>query len=252
MWLFSGRCNCTTRLEGKTVVITGANCARVIIACRDLNKAEEAVADIRRTVKTENGAGELAIVKLDLSSLASVRECAQHLLRTESKIHILINNAVRTLDMDDVAWEKRPYIKRTAYFESKLANVLFNTELSLQLKGKEVTTYAVHPGLVVTDSARYLPWLVRFTWEKVLCYFLKTPEQGCQTSVHCAVSEQLARQSGLYYSDCKIAGANRKIHDEDFRRKFWEKSAQLVGLGSWNPFTAKDTGELPPDTRKAS
>jgi short-subunit dehydrogenase len=33
------------------------------------------------------------VVKLDLASLASVRQCAQDLLRTERQIHILVNNA---------------------------------------------------------------------------------------------------------------------------------------------------------------
>jgi short-subunit dehydrogenase len=35
----------------------------------------------------------LVVVKLDLASLASVRQCAQDLLRTETQIHILVNNA---------------------------------------------------------------------------------------------------------------------------------------------------------------
>lgn len=37
--------------------------------------------------------GELAICRLDLCNLASVKECAKHLLATEPAIHLLINNA---------------------------------------------------------------------------------------------------------------------------------------------------------------
>lgn len=37
--------------------------------------------------------GEILVCKLDLSSLTSVRECAKHLIATESRIDILINNA---------------------------------------------------------------------------------------------------------------------------------------------------------------
>lgn len=37
--------------------------------------------------------GELAIYRLDLSSLKSVKECAKNLLMKESAIHILVNNA---------------------------------------------------------------------------------------------------------------------------------------------------------------
>jgi NAD(P)-dependent dehydrogenase (short-subunit alcohol dehydrogenase family) len=58
-----------------------------------LKKAEEAAADIRRDTKDMEGAGQLVVVKLDLASLASVRQCAQQLLRSEKHIHILVNNA---------------------------------------------------------------------------------------------------------------------------------------------------------------
>jgi NAD(P)-dependent dehydrogenase (short-subunit alcohol dehydrogenase family) len=67
--------------------------ARVIIACRDLKKAEQAADDIRREAREVEGAGHVVVVELDLSSLASVRQCAQHLLQTECTINILVNNA---------------------------------------------------------------------------------------------------------------------------------------------------------------
>jgi NAD(P)-dependent dehydrogenase (short-subunit alcohol dehydrogenase family) len=67
--------------------------ARVIIACRNLKKAEKAADDIRRDAKEVEGAGHVVVVSLDLASLASVRQCAQHLLRTEGAINILVNNA---------------------------------------------------------------------------------------------------------------------------------------------------------------
>ena len=36
---------------------------------------------------------DLVIVKLDLSSLESVRECANKIIETESRLDILVNNA---------------------------------------------------------------------------------------------------------------------------------------------------------------
>ena len=63
--------------------------ARVILACRDLAKAEAAAKEIRK----ETGNEEVAVYKLDLASLVSVRECAEKIKARESRLDILINNA---------------------------------------------------------------------------------------------------------------------------------------------------------------
>lgn len=68
------------------------------MACRDLKRAQDAADDIRRKTSGTEGAGEVLTVHLDLSSLDSVRECAQTLLRTEKYINILINNAGKSHD----------------------------------------------------------------------------------------------------------------------------------------------------------
>ncbi|PSN47909.1 hypothetical protein C0J52_03373 [Blattella germanica] len=100
-------------------------------------------------------------------------------------------NVAQGIYLDDLHWEKRPYNPFEAYSESKLANVLFSTELSRRLEGKGVTTYAVHPGVVATDAGRYADMSffpgARWLFENVLVYIIKTPEQGAQTTIHCAV-----------------------------------------------------------------
>jgi NAD(P)-dependent dehydrogenase (short-subunit alcohol dehydrogenase family) len=63
------------------------------MACRDLKRANDAADDIRRQTSGIEGVGEVLVVHLDLASFASVRECAQRLLRTEKHIHLLVNNA---------------------------------------------------------------------------------------------------------------------------------------------------------------
>ena len=63
------------------------------MACRDMGKAEEAAKSIRSTVEGVEGAGTVEVVSLNLGSFASVRQCAQELLKKEEKIHLLVNNA---------------------------------------------------------------------------------------------------------------------------------------------------------------
>ncbi|CAC5380971.1 unnamed protein product [Mytilus coruscus] len=95
--------NTTTRLDGKTVLITGANTgigketaidlakrgARVILACRDLDKAKTAADDIKNRTGNEN----IIIKRLDLASLKSIKIFAGDINANEKKLDILINNA---------------------------------------------------------------------------------------------------------------------------------------------------------------
>ncbi|XP_021940131.1 retinol dehydrogenase 14-like isoform X2 [Zootermopsis nevadensis] len=90
-------------MDGKTVIVTGANTgigketahdlarrgAKVILACRDLEKAKKACADI--VASTGNSLVE--VQHLDLSSLASVRKFANNIINTEPRLDVLINNA---------------------------------------------------------------------------------------------------------------------------------------------------------------
>ncbi|EFX79364.1 hypothetical protein DAPPUDRAFT_319680 [Daphnia pulex] len=101
--LTMGVCRSRNKLTGKTVIITGGNSgigketaielakrgARVILACRDLKKADDARDDIIR----QSGNNNVVVNQLDLASLASVRQFASEILENEPRLDILINNA---------------------------------------------------------------------------------------------------------------------------------------------------------------
>jgi len=98
-----GVCTSKARLDGKTVIITGANSgvgketaidlarrgARVILACRSVERGEKAAVEVRERSGNENA----VFRQLDLSSLASVRQFSAKVLEEEPRIDILINNA---------------------------------------------------------------------------------------------------------------------------------------------------------------
>ena len=60
--------------------------------------------------------------------------------------------AIGDIDLDDLQFERRSRA-RSAYNQSKLANVLFTYELARRLDGKGVTVNGVHPGVIRTTSA---------------------------------------------------------------------------------------------------
>ncbi|XP_044031515.1 retinol dehydrogenase 12, like isoform X1 [Siniperca chuatsi] len=91
------------RLDDKTVVITGANTgigkeaaidlakrgAKVIMACRDMERAQAALKEVIESSGNEN----VVCMKLDLADSKSIREFAEAINKGEPKLNILINNA---------------------------------------------------------------------------------------------------------------------------------------------------------------
>jgi retinol dehydrogenase 12 len=107
------------------------------------------------------------------------------------------------------------------YVVSKLCNVLFTKELARGRAGKGVTSYAVHPGVIASDLWRSVPALFR----PLVTMFMKSNEDGAKSSIHCAVSPDLADQDGLYYdADCREKRPSRLADDAALARDLWEKS----------------------------
>jgi NAD(P)-dependent dehydrogenase (short-subunit alcohol dehydrogenase family) len=89
--------------SGKIILITGANTgigyetalgfyeagAYVILACRDNEKAKEAIVKLHAT----GGRGELEAISLDLSDLGQVKHFADEVTKKFTALHVLINNA---------------------------------------------------------------------------------------------------------------------------------------------------------------
>jgi NAD(P)-dependent dehydrogenase (short-subunit alcohol dehydrogenase family) len=88
---------------GKTAIVTGANIglgletaralaaqgATVILACRNLEKANAAKVDIQQTMPN----AKLEVMHLDLADLASVRQFATLFISKFEHLHMLVNNA---------------------------------------------------------------------------------------------------------------------------------------------------------------
>jgi NAD(P)-dependent dehydrogenase (short-subunit alcohol dehydrogenase family) len=188
----------------RTVIVTGANSgigraaatafaaagARVILACRNVDKGNAAAATMADTVEVR---------ALDLAGLASIREFATSV---DEPIDILVNNAgvmaiphrrtadgfemqvgtnhlghfaltgllldrirdrvvtvsstvhwAGRIDLADLNWEHRRYRRWPAYAQSKLANLLFTHELAERLTaaGSPLKAHAAHPGYASTN-----------------------------------------------------------------------------------------------------
>ncbi|WP_435769884.1 oxidoreductase [Nocardioides sp. SYSU DS0651] len=182
----------------ETARILGSRGAEVVMACRNVEKAEAVAATVPGHDK-----GRVEVRRLDVSDLSSVRELAAGLEREGRPVDVLVNNAGvlgapheltpegvelhfatnylghfaltnlllplltdrvvmigsrehrtgrKTLDLDDLGWQRRPYRVFGAYGASKLADLVFMAELDrrLQAAGSALRAVAAHPGASVS------------------------------------------------------------------------------------------------------
>ncbi|KAF5281070.1 hypothetical protein FQR65_LT14866 [Abscondita terminalis] len=142
------------------------------------------------------------------------------------------------LNFDDLNDEIRHSEGFQAYSDSKLANILFTKELARRLQDaniENVNVYSLHPGMIATDIARHLGQEAIIKFLQRILYFLtffifKTPEQGAQTTIHCAVDENAGKETGLYYSECQVREPASNANSIEDAEKLWELSIKFVGL----------------------
>ncbi|MFF2088665.1 oxidoreductase [Nocardia sp. NPDC058176] len=226
---------------GRTIIVTGANSglgaataralsaagARVILACRNVAKAEQVAASL---------SGETEVRALDLANLNSVRAFADSI----DRVDVLINNAgvmalplgrtadgfemqfgtnylghfaltnllldritdrvvtvasgahrIGKINLDDPNWERRRYDRWLAYGQSKLANLSFAYELQRRLagEGSAVVSVAAHPGYAATDLMSHTETVQdKFMWLGNRL-FAQSAEQGALPSLFAATAD---------------------------------------------------------------
>ncbi|XP_078310140.1 retinol dehydrogenase 13-like [Crassostrea virginica] len=101
--LRKGKCHSKKSLQGKTIIVTGANTGigfetalglaerrgRVILACRNPDKAEAA----RDKIVQLTGNSNVVCRQVDISVMSSIRKFVNVIKKEEERVDILINNA---------------------------------------------------------------------------------------------------------------------------------------------------------------
>lgn len=285
---------------GKTFVITGANSGiglesarylaaaggRVVLACRNEDKARAACDDIRASTTR----GHVLVRRLDLASLESIREFAAGIERDGEPVHVLMNNAgvfaldkSRTidgfethfgvnhlghfaltglmmpallespgsrivnvsslghrpgrLDLGDPMFERRPYSRWRAYFQSKLANLLFTHELHRRLQATRSSTLvlAAHPGTAHTEIGKLGTSPINRAIRQLMPVLVRDGVQGARSQVRAAVDEQV-RGGEFFGPRLLFLGApvleqpSRRARDPQDAHRLWEMSEAYTGV----------------------
>jgi NAD(P)-dependent dehydrogenase (short-subunit alcohol dehydrogenase family) len=127
------------------------------------------------------------------------------------------------IDFDDVMLE-RGYDGMHAYAQSKLAQIMFTFDLAERLRaaGSEVTVNALHPASLMNTKMVY----------ESFGYTMSTVEEGVEATLQLAISPDLDGVSGRYFDRPRETRAHEQAYDPEARRRLWQLSEQLSGLGS--------------------
>jgi NAD(P)-dependent dehydrogenase (short-subunit alcohol dehydrogenase family) len=143
------------------------------------------------------------------------------------------------IDFDDLDWKRRRYAAWSAYGQSKLANLLFTSELQRRLTaaGSPVLAMAAHPGYASTNlqfhSGRRLFDLIGAIGNRLLA---QDEEGGALPTLYGAVADipgdSFAGPGGFMEQRGapKLVGRSGAASDADVARRLWEVSEELTGV----------------------
>ena len=86
-----------------------------------------------------------------------------------------------------------------------------------------------HPGTIYTNGIRHNKiWYVKWFLLALSFLYNKTEEEGAQTIIYLAVSEEVAEVTGKYFADCQPTNYNPLADDTTIAKSLWELSEELV------------------------
>lgn len=184
-----------------------------------------------RLARTADGF-ELQLGTNYLGHFALTNLLLQHIT---SRVVTLGSQAERSgrIDFDDPNFERREYTQSRAYYQSKLANILFTGELQCRLDAaaSKILAQTAHPGFVATEiyaeAGRIAKTMVRL--------MAHSPGQGALPVLYAAVADipgdSFTGPSHLMH----MRGAPEPIQcsarasDPELARRLWSVSEDLTG-----------------------
>jgi NAD(P)-dependent dehydrogenase (short-subunit alcohol dehydrogenase family) len=141
------------------------------------------------------------------------------------------------IDFDDLNWERRPYSGWRAYSQSKLANLLFTSELQRRLAaaGSTVLATAAHPGYAATNlqfhSGRRAFDLLSSVGNRLLA---QDENGGALPTLYAALEDipgdSYAGPGGFMEQRgaAKLVGRSAAANDAEVARRLWDISEELT------------------------
>lgn len=269
---------------GAVRVLARSGCD-VVMACRNLTKAESSAAVVRH----ECPSATIRVEQLDLADLESVRAFVDRLRGSERPIDVLMNNAgvmavdrsttrqgfemqlgtnhlghfaltglmlplldasggrivnvsslghrLGSMKFDDPMSEQRRYSRWGAYFDSKLANLLFTRELDRRLRAavSGVDCLAAHPGTASTELGKVGDSATNKVMRTFAPVLVRDGERGATAQVRAALDRSLAGGDFVgprwwFFGQPVVEKPSRRARRDDDARRLWDISEEATGV----------------------
>jgi len=126
---------------------------------------------------------------------------------------------------------RRHYNCLSAYKQTKLANVLFSTELNRRLGlSSKVRAFVLDPGLVNTDiGLKGTAGITKWVWQKRKNKGI-SPAKPASAITWLIENADIQNTNHVYWKDCKPKAPSRYSQREDAALRLWEISERLCGV----------------------
>lgn len=141
------------------------------------------------------------------------------------------------VDLDDPMYDHRRYSRWGAYFQSKLANLLFTAELDRRLRAADsnVISLCSHPGTARTEIGKVGESITNRIIRQFAPVIFRTADQGAESLVRACVDDSV--RGGEYFGPRwwafgtpRLETPSRRARHQDSARRLWELSESLTGV----------------------
>ena len=141
------------------------------------------------------------------------------------------------VDLDDLMYERRRYSRWGAYFQSKLANLLFTRELDRRLRRADngVIGLCSHPGTARTELGKSGSSTTNFVMRNFTGVLIRSSEQGAEALVRACVDP--AVHGGEYFGPRwlthgtpRLETPSRRARNDADATRLWAISESLTGV----------------------
>jgi NAD(P)-dependent dehydrogenase (short-subunit alcohol dehydrogenase family) len=146
---------------------------------------------------------------------------------------------IGAIDFNDLNWEHKRYRRWPAYGQSKLANLMFSSELQRRLSaaGSDVISTAAHPGYAATNLQSHSGNVVTelLMGQVANRLFAQDQDGGALPTLYAAVADvpggAFAGPSGFQElrGAPKLVGRSKRALDEEVGKRLWTVSEDLTG-----------------------